>query len=71
MEDILINVTQLAQKLGLARSTVHYRLRASERQGWKFEDLLPFPAKGEDAPYRWSLIAVEAWLAKRPMRRVV
>ena len=40
MEDILINVTQLAQKLGLARSTVHYRLRASERQAWAHEDLL-------------------------------
>ena len=71
MEDILINVTQLAQKLGLARSTVHYRLRASERQAWAHEDLLPRPAKGEDAPYRWRLSAVDAWLAKRPLRRVV
>ena len=69
MPDILINVTQLAQKLGLSRQTVHTRKAICERQDWKFEDLLPRPADTTDwvlAPHR-----EEAWLAKRPLRRVV
>ena len=71
MEDILINVTQLAQKLGLARSTVNYRLRAAERQDWAHDDLLPRPADTTTGANRWKLSAVDAWLAKRPLRRVV
>ena len=71
MPDILINVTQLAQKLGISRQTVHMRKRVCEQQGWQFDDLLPRPAAAPPGANRWYLGEVDAWLAKRPMRRVV
>ncbi|MDE0004168.1 MAG: winged helix-turn-helix transcriptional regulator [Rhodospirillaceae bacterium] len=69
MSDILINVSQLAKRLGVSRSTVYDRMKRCEQTSWNVA-LLPQPAT-TDGAYCWSLREVDAWLETKPLKRAV